>query len=421
MKRSFLKLVVSSVLTCWAIGFVIISTYGRSQSWADDRAKTDGVFLAYELLNELPAPERAQRLRELQPHFPVELSLMPIDDVEQRLDRPLEPGEQVPQRLSVREEWYFLAFDDGAGALAAGPAHSAVPPGIIPIGVILAVVSLPLIAGVIALRVQRQLSKVERASNALATGELTARVDNPDGPSRELAASFNAMADRVERLVRSRDELVQAVSHELGSPLSRLRFQMELLENQTGETREARLQAMGRELDALEELVAELLGYVQSDDVDLDRRAFDPNQGLRDIAELATLDAQEESTVDVAVELPKEATVMADPRLFHRAVENVLRNAVRHAQRTVRIELTEDDEHVRVTVHDDGPGIPKELRDKVTNPFFRLEGDRGRKTGGVGLGLAIVNRIMERHQGRLAIASSPLGGAMVTTLWPRVD
>jgi two-component system OmpR family sensor kinase len=161
------------------------------------------------------------------------------------------------------------------------------------------------------------------------------------------------------------------------------------------------------------------LGYVQSDEIELDRRAFHPNRGLTDLAELARLEAPDDRTVEVNLELPNGIRVFADQRLFQRAVENILRNSVQHACGKVLLELTADEEHVRVAVHDDGPGIPEELREKVMIPFFRLEADRSRKTGGVGLGLAIVSRIMHRHGGRLAIASSPLGGAMVETLWPR--
>ncbi|MEM9731009.1 MAG: ATP-binding protein, partial [Myxococcota bacterium] len=109
----------------------------------------------------------------------------------------------------------------------------------------------------------------------------------------------------------------------------------------------------------------------------------------------------------------------ADPRLFQRAIENILRNAMKYARGNVRLELTQDEAHVRVVVHDDGPGIPEDLREKVMIPFFREEAARDRKTGGVGLGLAIVSRIMHRHGGRLAIDSSPLGGARVATWWPQ--
>ena len=418
MRRSFVKLVVSSVLACWAVGFVAMALYARNQSWTDERARRDGVFLAYELLDQVPAQSRAERLSELQQHFSVDFTLISLDEVERRVGRSVSPGEEIPQRVSPREEWYFLVFDDGQGALAAGPVHPAIPPGVLPVGLILAIVGLPLVAGLIALRVEKRLTKVERASRALAVGDLSVRVDDPPGSPDELAASFNAMAERVERLIRSRDELVQAVSHELGSPLSRLRFHMELLENQSDAQREERLDAMTRELDALDELVAELLSYVQSDELELERHAFDPNRGLGDLAELARLEASEDRAVEVGLAVSGCASVFADQRLFQRAVENILRNAMKYARGNVLLELTQEDEHVRVAVHDDGPGIPEDLREKVMIPFFRLEADRDRKTGGVGLGLAIVSRIMHRHGGRLAIDSSPLGGAMVATWWP---
>ncbi len=116
--------------------------------------------------------------------------------------------------------------------------------------------------------------------------------------------------------------------------------------------------------------------------------------------------------------VPDDVRVFADQRLFMRAVENVLRNAVRYARQSVRIDVRADADKVRVSVHDDGPGIPEDLRTKVVIPFYRPDKDRGRKTGGVGLGLAIANRILLRHGGELEIGDSPLGGAMVSTTWP---
>ena len=203
------------------------------------------------------------------------------------------------------------------------------------------------------------------------------------------------MADRIERLVRSREELVQAVSHELGSPLS---FHLELLENFSEEERAQRFAAMTRELDSLDQLVAELLGYVQSDETVLARQTFDPSQVLRDLAELAQLEAPEDTGIDVAVRVEPDVQVNADPRLFQRSVENVLRNAIRYGERQVRLELTRGQDHVRIDVHDDGPGISEALRDKVVTPFFRQA--RPRPSGrGVGLGLAIVSRILQRHGG----------------------
>jgi signal transduction histidine kinase len=419
VRRSFIRLIVSSVLVCWALGFAVVFFYARSRSWTADDARRDGVFLVHDMLAREPAADRASRLRELQPHFSVDLDLITPDEVERRVGRPVSPGERIRLRVAAREQWYFVVFADGKSALAAGPVNAVFPSGIHPVGAVVALVGLPLIAGFIAIRVERELRKVERASQALAVGELSARVDRAGGPSTELAEQFNEMAERIEHLMRSRQELVQAVSHELGSPLSRLRFHIELLSSGPEESREERLDAMTRELDALDELVAELLSYVQSDELELERVEFDPIRGLADLAELARLETPDDRTIDVDCVLPDNASVLADQRLFLRAIENLLRNAVRHAGDRVQLVLTDDEDDIRVSVHDDGPGIPEALREKAMTPFVRVEADRSRTSGGVGLGLAIVNRIMDRHGGRLEIGDSPLGGAKVATLWPK--
>ena len=418
MRWSFVRLTAGSVLLCWVVSFALLAAYSRSRSWTDERARTDGVFLAYEILDEEERQDRAARLHELGQHYWVPLALVSNEVVERSVGKSVHPGEHIPHRVSHREEWYFLVFADGSGALAAGPVDPVVPPGFMPIGVVLAILGLPLLAGLVAVAVDRSLRRVERASDALGRGNLTARVESGSGGATELAERFNAMAERVERLVKSRDELVQAVSHELGSPLSRLRFHLELLETEPEPRREERLHTMARELDTLDELVAELLSYIQSDDLALDIRAFEPGPLIVDLAELATLEAVETRPVEVELELREDADGVADVRLFQRAVENLLRNAVQHAGTRVVLELSQNGEGLHVTVHDDGPGIPEDLRDQVKLPFFRLESARGRKTGGAGLGLAIVTRIVERHGGQLTIGASPLGGAAVRTSWP---
>ncbi len=419
MRRSFRRLITATVLGTWAIGLVVMMVWARTRTWTAERARGDGVFLYHQLLDQTPAAQRSARLRELQAHTWVELSLVSTAEVERRVGRPAAAGDQIPHRVDFEGEWYFLVFNDGQGALAAGPVVPSMPVGGFPIGAILAIIGLPAMAGIIALRVERGLTKVERASEALAVGELSARVDDVGGPSHELAQKFNAMAERIEGLVRSRDELVQAVSHELGSPLSRLRFHMELLSNLEAEERDERINAMGRDLDALDELVAELLSYVQSEDIELNRRVFDPRQGFDDLAELARLEIPEDRSIVLEVRrIPDDLTVCADQHLLLRALENILRNAMRYARHQVRLEVTRTDGQVCIAVDDDGPGIPEQMRHKVTVPFVRLDLDRGRKTGGVGLGLAIVSRIVHRHGGRLEIDASPMGGARVATYWP---
>ncbi len=418
MRRSFVQLVVVSVLVAWAVGVVAVLGLAMQESWTESRAEDDGVVLFFELLDATPPARRQARANELEQHTRLPLSLMPLEEVERRSGSALLPGERRPHRVSFREEWYFFGFHDGSAALAIGPVNPVDAEGRIPIGLLLLIIGLPAMAAVIAVRVERGINRVERATHALADGQLSARVDGAAGPSAELATSFNAMAERVERLIRSRDELVQAVSHELGSPLSRLRFHVELLSNLSDEDRDERLDKMTRELDGLDGLVAELLTYVQADEIRVDARRFDPNQGLTDVAELAMLDAPERAEIVVDTVLPDGIEVYADPRLFQRTVENLLRNAVRYARTRVELELARDTDGVRVVVHDDGPGIPEDQRENVRAPFVRLEADRNPNRGGAGLGLAIVARILDRHGGRLEIGASHLGGARVSTLWP---
>jgi len=420
VRRSFVKMVATGVVVAWVLGFAVIVLWVLGQEWTEESARSDGVFLVHDMLKKAPKETREERLAELRPNFYVRFALVDLDAVEAHIGRRPSAGEVIGYRENVKNAYMFLVFDDGEEALQAGPVNPAVPKGAVPIGLVMGVILLPVITGWIALSVERQLSKVEVATEALATGVLSARVET-DGKGSELAERFNAMAERVERLVRGRDELVQAVSHELGTPLSRLRFHLELFGAADDDQRQKRMAAMTRDLDALDELVAELLTYIQSDDLAIEPMVFDPSRSLNDLTELAQLDGPDDRDVDVSLELemPPGATVMADQRLFQRAVENTLRNAMKYARAVVRVEVTEDADHVRVAVHDDGPGIPEDMREKVTVPFFRLDADRDRKTGGVGLGLAIVSRIMHRHGGHVAIATSPLGGAAVETVWPK--
>ena len=141
--------------------------------------------------------------------------------------------------------------------------------------------------------------------------------------------------------------------------------------------------------------------------------------GACNLAELAGHEFPEQHSVGVELKLPPGIYVFADERLFLRTVENILRNAVQHAKSNVVLELTADGDQVWVTVHDDGAGIPVAMREKVLNPFFRVEAERNHKAGGVGLGLAIVGRITQQHGGRVVVAESSLGGARIATVWSR--
>jgi signal transduction histidine kinase len=409
-------LVVSSVLICYALGFATVLIYLSANPRSEDDVRADGVFLAHEMLQTVPAGKRSAKLEELRPDFRVPLQLEKRTELEQRLGRSITPAEPVLVGGGFRDHWTYVAFEDADMVLAAGPVNQRRPHGHRPIGFILAFLTFPALAGFLALTIERGVSRVEKAAEALSEGDLATRVDLEDGASRELAIRFNEMAERVERLVRDRDELIQAVSHELGSPLTRIRFHLELLD---GEVDADRVESLRRELDALDELVAELIGYVQSEEGELRRERIRPAQGLADIVELATLEFSDADDIQIQLEGNEEIELSVDPRGFMRAIENLVRNAVRYAESEVWVRARTDGSVVEVVIEDDGPGIPESMREAVLTPFVRLDADRNRSTGGVGLGLAIVDRIIKRHGGTLEITDSPDGGARIVTTWPK--
>lgn len=416
MRSSLRRLVLSSVLICYAMGIGAVFIYLQTRTWSDEAVRADGAFLVYQLLEATPVHQRQAKLVELRPNFSRGLNLEARTTLEQRLGRSISPGEHLRSSGSFREEWYYIAFKDSDLILKVGPYNPRQPNGHYPIGLIIAFVAFPALAGFFALQIERGISRVETAAEALSEGEWTARVNPDEGLSKELAIRFNEMAARIERLVRDRDELIQAVSHELGSPLTRIRLHLELFDS---ELEPQRVESMRCELDALDELVAELLSYVQSDNAELKRETLRPAQRIADLVELASLELVGTREVAIHFEVDADLELFADARGFIRAIENLIRNAMRYADTAVWVRAQTTDGAVEVIIEDDGPGIPEDMREAVRTPFIRLNADRNRSTGGAGLGLAIVDRVVTRHGGALEIGDSSAGGARIVTRWPK--
>ena len=249
--------------------------------------------------------------------------------------------------------------------------------------------------------------------------EVRARVA-PSSLLEPIASAFNAMAARVDALLRSHRELEQSVAHELRTPLAQLKFDLELARtSERGEEREERFEAMGRDIAELEDLVNELLMLASL------REA--PPYAPREVKAQALVDdvlrrAAEEvraSGRSIALEPPPElpATFSCDAKYLARALANVLRNAIRYARSKVALTVNRSGTRTEIVVDDDGPGVPAEERERLFEPFARMEGSRARDAGGVGLGLAIVKSVAEWHGGEAEISDSPLGGARVSIRW----
>lgn len=296
--------------------------------------------------------------------------------------------------------------------------------------------------------VANQLRKVERAAQAIASGNTSARVDEKQiGSARELARAFNHMASRTETMLRTQRELLQAVSHELKTPLARLRFSMDLVESANDATlRQQRLKTMDDAIEDLRGLVDELINYVRSEGAEMPLRR--ESLGICDtlaplICTYQELSPQLRFEIDCDDDC-RAACIDADRMAFQRAVGNLLSNAHRFAKSQVLVRVHRDaskSDHqatplrssgIIIAIEDDGPGIPLEEREHVFEPFVRLEPQdhpssqaEGSVSGiappphaGVGLGLAIVQRIVQQHGGSVWIETAPSGGCRVSTRWP---
>jgi two-component system sensor histidine kinase RstB len=286
----------------------------------------------------------------------------------------------------------------------------------------LALVLLPaaLVIALLLRPVAGQLRHVERAAKEIASGNLGARVDERRVRSaKPLAQSFNHMAGRTEALIRTQRELLQAVSHELRTPLSRMRFSIELIgAAKDDDQRRRRLEELDAATEELDGLVGELLTYVRME-------TLEPQRNVESISLQEVFDSliPKYSALypSVRFELSEMVSssgdaIFADRTGFQRAMGNLLSNAGRHAKSQVTVSAACGNEFVTVDVDDDGQGIPECDRERVFEPFQRL--DDGTNGHGVGLGLALVKRVVTQHGGVVEVLASPSGGCRVRTTWP---
>ena len=263
-------------------------------------------------------------------------------------------------------------------------------------------------------RLTMRLEALQRGVQRWGEGDLSARVPQ-DGQDEvaDLATRFNEAAGRVETLVRSHKSLLANASHELRSPLTRIRMALELMgEHPSTVTRTE----ISRNIAELDQLIDEILLASRLD-------ARDADMGTVESVELMGLAAEECARTDAELEVPEGTdssalTVRGVPRLLRRAIRNLLENARRYGAGEVSLHLEAEGPQARVVVNDRGPGVPPALRERIFEPFYRLPGASERE-GGVGLGLALVKSIAERHGGSVRCVGRAGGGASFVITLPR--
>ncbi|MBB2202164.1 ATP-binding protein [Gluconacetobacter tumulisoli] len=224
---------------------------------------------------------------------------------------------------------------------------------------------------------------------------------------RYLARAINAMQDRIRRLIADRTEALAAVSHDLRTPLARLRLRAGFLEDSELQS------AIEGDVAEMEAMVGGVLAYLSGENDPEQPRPVDVASILATLAD----DAADQGR-DVRYDGPDHASVRVRPLAMKRVFGNLIDNAVNYGG-AARIGLAMDADWLRVRVEDDGPGLPEAELSRVTTPFYRVEGSRSRTTGGLGLGLAIVSREVAREGGQFVLQNRPEGGLRAEIALPR--
>lgn len=263
------------------------------------------------------------------------------------------------------------------------------------------------------------VKRLQKTVDRFGGGDFSARAQtNRRDELGQLAGTFNQMADRIQTLLKAERRLLQDISHELRSPLARLGVAIELA--RSGGDRDAAFARLEREAERLNALVGELLQVTRVEG-DPSQQKQDPvqlDQVLTDLVYDSELEAAAKHC-KLVLKAEKPVSVLGDEELLRRAIENVVRNAIRHAPEhtAVEIELLGNAPVARVKVRDYGPGVPDESLSRIFDAFYRVDTDRNRNSGGVGLGLAIASRAIQLHKGKL-LAANVHPGLLVTIELP---
>jgi two-component system, OmpR family, sensor histidine kinase CpxA len=289
-----------------------------------------------------------------------------------------------------------------------------------------------LVSGFICYLLTRYLTapilRLRKASQQLAAGDLSTRATAGIGRRRDelgdLVRDFNAMADRIEGLISQQRQLIYDISHELRSPLARLNVALDLGRERKGN--DPAFDHMEQDLERLNEMIGRLLTIATLDASSAPIRVKPVNltELLSHVVHDARFESQERGIV-VNLTAEEQFFVHGNAELLHSAIENVVRNAIHYTTSGSSVEVllsrndTRDKSSIRLTVRDQGPGVPELDLANIFQPFYRVADARDRQSGGTGLGLAIAERIVRVHGGTIGAENTSPRGLQVEIVLPQ--
>ncbi|UPR36318.1 HAMP domain-containing protein [Vibrio cyclitrophicus] len=262
----------------------------------------------------------------------------------------------------------------------------------------------------------RRVKKLESATLAFAEGDLSSRAETSSGVAiGSLNKSFNLMADRIHRLIESNRSLTNAVAHELRTPIFRIQWQAEMLKDTPlNESQQETVDSIVEDTEEMEKMVDELLYYAKLDSCDLEN--LQQPLEINDFLDHAMTRWIKDTELDINLSLPEQPyEILADEILLNRALDNLVRNAMKFARSQVLIEASAHQEQLKIAVHDDGDGVTQDHQARLFEPFYVGDKARNKAKSGHGLGLSIVEKICAQHNATVEVGQSQaLKGAVFT-------
>ncbi|MGP3592041.1 two-component system sensor histidine kinase RstB [Vagococcus sp. WN89Y] len=414
----YLLLFVCFLVMTMLVGLVYKFTAERAGRQSLDDLMKSSLYLMRSELHEIPPHQWGKTLKELDLNLSFDLRIEPLS----KFTLPPPAGERLRKGdiVALDEEYTFIQrIPRSHYVLAVGPVpylffmHEMR---------LLDMALMVLIAFSLAVPVfiwmrphWQEMLRLESAAQRFGEGHLQERIHFDSASSFErLGIAFNQMADNINALIASKKQLIDGIAHELRTPLVRLRYRLEMSENLS----EAEHAALNRDIGQLEGLIEELLTYAR-----LDRPQTELQLTTPDLPAWLCRYMDDARHINPHVNLlltgkAGETFGALDMRLMERVLDNLLNNAVRYCQQTVKVTLQRHGKRAQLIVEDDGPGIAPDARERIFEPFVRLDPSRDRATGGCGLGLAIVRSIALAFGGEVHCGQSELGGAQFTFQWP---
>lgn len=370
-------------------------------------------------LEQFPVSQWHEKIEIASERYSLPMQLVSEENIETLLpDLEFVKSERVTVYYDSNYITLFHPIDSAKKVLVLGPVQSPTRPRTEALVRVFIVILLGLVIFFWVWPISKDLDKLDQTAKDFGQGNFSAKVEGVGTVLvQPMMNTFNMMASRINNLIEAHKELTNAVSHELRTPLARTKFALQVLRGaKDDETREKYIDKISTDVIELESLVNELLVYA----------AFENEQpnikfSLQDVKQLVQYQVDNFSSSDAEIEFNCEYERLVanyDAHFLNRALSNLMTNAIKYGHGKIKVSLITDQQQCKIIVEDNGLGVEDGFKSIVFDAFSRYDESRGKDTGGFGLGLAIVSKIMNWHNGKARVEDSGLGGAKFILAWP---